>query len=157
MTLSLIVAKASNGVIGKDNQLPWRLPADLKYFKAVTMNKPIIMGRKTFESIGRPLPGRQNIIVTRNVHFSGAGLTVVHSVDAAIAAAKGADEIMLIGGMELYQLALPLVERIYLTQIHQDFDGDSYFPELGDEWHEVSRQDHLSDSDLAFSFCVLEK
>jgi dihydrofolate reductase len=157
MSLSLIVARASNGVIGKDNQLPWHLPADLKYFKAVTMGKPIVMGRKTFQSIGRPLPGRQNIVVTRNPDFDSNGITVVHSVEAAIAAANQAAEIMLIGGTELYKLSLPLVDRIYLTEIHQDFDGDAHFPLLNSQWQEISREDHVSDAGLGYSFCVLEK
>jgi dihydrofolate reductase len=157
MSLSLIVARASNGVIGKDNQLPWHLPADLKYFKAVTMGKPIVMGRKTFQSIGRPLPGRQNIVVTRNPDFDSNGITVVHSVEAAIAAANQVAEIMLIGGTELYKLSLPLVDRIYLTEIHQDFDGDAHFPLLNSQWQEISREDHVSEAGLGYSFCVLEK
>ena len=157
MGLSLIVARASNGVIGKDNQLPWHLPADLKYFKAVTMGKPIVMGRKTFESIGRPLPGRHNIVVTRNPDFTSNGITVVHSVEAAIAAAIEVAEIMLIGGTELYKLSLPLADRIYLTEIHQDFDGDAHFPVLESRWREISREDHISDDGLGYSFCVLEK
>ena len=157
MGLSLIVARASNGVIGKDNQLPWRLPADLKYFKAVTMGKPIVMGRKTFESIGRPLPGRHNIVVTRNPDFTSNGITVVHSVEAAIAAAIEVAEIMLIGGTELYKLSLPLADRIYLTEIHQDFDGDAHFPVLESRWREISREDHISDDGLGYSFCILEK
>jgi dihydrofolate reductase len=157
MGLSLIVARASNGVIGKDNQLPWRLSEDLKYFKAVTMGKPVIMGRKTFESIGRPLPGRQNIVVTRNLDFMSAGITVVHSIDAAIAAANEAAEIMLIGGTELYTLSLALADRIYLTAIHQDFDGDAHFPALDSQWQQVSRDDHVSDDGLAYSFCIFEK
>jgi dihydrofolate reductase len=157
MSLSLIVARASNGVIGKDNQLPWHLPADLKYFKAVTMGKPIVMGRKTFQSIGRPLPGRQNIVVTRNPDFDSNGITVVHSVEAAIEAANQVAEIMLIGGTELYKLSLPLVDRIYLTEIHQDFDGDAHFPLLNSQWQEISREDHVSDAGLGYSFCVLEK
>ncbi|MFT6310209.1 MAG: dihydrofolate reductase [Porticoccus sp.] len=155
--LSLIVARASNGVIGKNNQLPWYLPADLKYFKAVTMGKPIVMGRKTFESIGRPLPGRQNIVVTRNADFTSSGITVVHSVEAAIAAANDVEEIMLIGGSELYKRSLPLVDRIYLTEIHQDFDGDAHFPPLDSQWREISREDHVSDDGLAYSFCIFEQ
>jgi|TARA_B110000902_G_C14292649_1_gene581675 dihydrofolate reductase len=155
--LSLIVARASNGVIGKDNQLPWFLPADLKYFKAVTMGKPIVMGRKTFESIGRPLPGRQNIVVTRNVNFISDGITVVHSVEAAIAAANAVEEVMLIGGSELYKLSLPLADRIYLTEIYQDFDGDAHFPPLASQWREISREDHVSDDGLAYSFCIFDR
>jgi dihydrofolate reductase len=157
MGLSLIVARASNGVIGKDNQLPWRLPADLKYFKAVTMGKPIVMGRKTFESIGRPLPGRQNIVVSRNPDFMSDGITVVHSVEAAIAAANEAAEIMLIGGTELYTLSLSLADKVYLTEIHQDFDGDARFPNLDSQWKEISRDDHFSDDGLGYSFCIFEK
>jgi dihydrofolate reductase len=157
MSLSLIVARASNGVIGKNNQLPWHLPADLQYFKTVTMGKPIVMGRKTFESIGRPLPGRQNIVVTRNPDFFSDGITVAHSVEAAIAAANQVAEIMLIGGTELYKLSLPLADRIYLTEIHQDFDGDAHFPALGSRWQETSREDHVTDHGLSYSFCVLEK
>ena len=157
MGLSLIVARASNGVIGKDNQLPWHLPADLQHFKAITMGKPIVMGRKTFESIGRPLPGRQNIVVTRNPDFMSSGITVVHSVEAAIAAANKTEEIMIIGGTELYKLSLPLAGRIYLTDIQQDFDGDAHFPSLGSQWREVSREDHVSDDGLSYSFCVFER
>jgi dihydrofolate reductase len=157
MGLSLIVARASNGVIGKDNQLPWHLPADLKHFKAITMGKPIVMGRKTFESIGRPLPGRQNIVVTRNPDFTASGITVVHSVEAAITAANETEEIMIIGGTELYKLSLPLADRIYLTDIQQDFDGDAHFPSLDSQWREVSREDHVSDDGLSYSFCVFER
>lgn len=157
MGLSLIVARASNGVIGKDNQLPWHLPADLKHFKAITMGKPIVMGRKTFDSIGRPLPGRQNIVVTRNPDFTSSGITVVHSVEAAITAANETEEIMIIGGTELYKLSLPLADRIYLTDIQQDFDGDAHFPSLALQWREVSREDHVSDDGLRYSFCVFER
>ena len=157
MGLSLIVARASNGVIGKDNQLPWYLPADLKHFKAITMGKPIVMGRKTFDSIGKPLPGRQNIVVTRNPDFVSSGITVVHSVEAAITAANETEEIMIIGGTELYKLSLPLADRIYLTDIQQDFDGDAHFPSLGSQWREVSREDHVSDDALSYSFCVFER
>lgn len=157
MGLSLIVARASNGVIGKDNQLPWHLPADLKHFKAITMGKPIVMGRKTFESIGRPLPGRQNIVVTRNPGFMASGITVAHSVEAAITAANETEEIMIIGGTELYKLSLPLADRIYLTDIQQNFDGDAHFPSLDSQWREVSREDRVSDDGLSYSFCVFER
>jgi dihydrofolate reductase len=157
MGLSLIVARASNGVIGKDNQLPWYLPADLKHFKAITMGKPIVMGRKTFESIGRPLPGRQNIVVTRNPGFMASGITVAHSVEAAITAANETEEIMIIGGTELYKLSLPLADRIYLTDIQQNFDGDAHFPSLDSQWREVSREDRVSDDGLSYSFCVFER
>ena len=135
-TLCLIVAAASNGVIGRAGKMPWHLPAELKYFKARTLGKPVIMGRKTFQSIGRPLPGRDNIVVTRDVTFAAAGVTVVASLGAAIAAAEsasarsGADEIMVIGGSEIYAQALPLVGRVYRTRIAATPDGDALFPEL---------------------------
>ena len=125
--------------------MPWRLPEDLKFFKAVTMGKPMIMGRKTYESIGRPLPGRANIVVTRTGEVNGEGITVTHDfheavkLARAIAAGNETDEIMVIGGGNIYEQALPLADRIYLTEIHADFDGDTFLPVLGDQWREVSR------------------
>lgn len=145
MTLSLVVAMAANRVIGHAGGMPWRLPEDLKYFKAVTMGKPMIMGRKTYESIGRPLPGRANIVVTRTGEVNGEGITVTHDfheavkLARAIAAGNETDEIMVIGGGNIYEQALPLADRIYLTEIHADFDGDTFLPVLGDQWREVSR------------------
>lgn len=132
MKLAIIVAAAKNGVIGKGNQLPWHLPQDLKYFKSVTMGKPVIMGRKTYESIGRPLPGRMNIVVTRDKSWNAAaGLVVVHSLNDAINAAALADpaplEAMIIGGAQIYREALPLVDRIYLTEVDVEPDGDAFF------------------------------
>lgn len=132
LPLCLIAAMGENRVIGVDNQLPWRLPGDLKYFKARTLGKPVVMGRKTFESIGRPLPGRLNIVVTRNPDWQAAGVQVAHSLDAALALAAAAapEEIMLIGGAELYRQALPQADVLYLTEIDAEFAGDAFFPEV---------------------------
>ena len=130
--LALIAARARNGVIGLDNRMPWHLPEDLAYFKRVTLGKPVVMGRKTFESIGRPLPGRLNIVVTRNPDWQAAGVQVAHSLDAALALAAAAapEEIMLIGGAELYRQALPQADVLYLTEIDAEFAGDAFFPEV---------------------------
>ena len=130
--LALIAARARNGVIGLDNRMPWHLPEDLAYFKRVTLGKPVVMGRKTFESIGRPLPGRLNIVVTRNPDWQAAGVQVAHSLDAALALAAAAapEEIMLIGGAELYRQALPQADVLYLTEIDAEFAGDTFFPEV---------------------------
>ncbi|MCG8995795.1 dihydrofolate reductase [Laribacter hongkongensis] len=130
--LALIAARARNGVIGLDNRMPWHLPEDLAYFKHVTLGKPVVMGRKTFESIGRPLPGRLNIVVTRNPDWQAAGIQVAHSLDAALALAAAAapEEIMLIGGAELYRQALPQADVLYLTEIDAEFAGDAFFPEV---------------------------
>ncbi len=130
--LALIATRARNGVIGLDNRMPWHLPEDLAYFKRVTLGKPVVMGRKTFESIGRPLPGRLNIVVTRNPDWQAAGVQVAHSLDAALALAAAAapEEIMLIGGAELYRQALPQADVLYLTEIDAEFAGDAFFPEV---------------------------
>jgi dihydrofolate reductase len=133
MKTSLIVARADNGVIGVENQLPWHLPCDLKYFKQVTMGKPVVMGRKTFESIGRPLPGRTNVVITRNADWSAPGVRVVGSlVDAlklatAQADLDGTDEVMIVGGATLYREAIEQVDRMYVTQVHASPDGDAFF------------------------------
>lgn len=160
MTLSLIVAMARNRVIGHDNGLPWRLPADLKHFKALTLGKPVIMGRKTFTSIGKPLPDRHNIVVTRDSRFSAAGVHVAHSLEDALRLAQPAAEIMLIGGAQLYAQALPRAQRIYLTLIEADVAGDAYFPAYEpSEWLETARVDHVADTGnpYAYSFVVLER
>ncbi|MEM7764844.1 MAG: dihydrofolate reductase [Pseudomonadota bacterium] len=136
--LSMIVAVADNGVIGKGNELPWRLSADLRYFKQRTLGKPIIMGRKTWESIGRPLPGRENVVVTRDSEYRADGATLFHSLDDAIAAYAKEPEIMVIGGASIYELALPLISRLYLTRVHINVDrGDAFFevPDLA-EWQQ---------------------
>lgn len=148
--LSAIVAMDKNRLIGKNNSLPWHLSADLKHFKQVTLGKPVIMGRKTWDSIGKPLPGRENIIVTRDSSLTLQGAHVVHSTEAAIAKAielsQANTEIMCIGGMMLYQEILPQLNRLYITEIDYAFDGDAWFPELNsEEWQEVSRQSHYEE------------
>ncbi|MBI2340050.1 MAG: dihydrofolate reductase [Deltaproteobacteria bacterium] len=129
MTLSIIVAMSQNGVIGKDNKIPWHLSEDLKRFKQLTMGHPIVMGRKTCQSIGKPLPGRENIVITRDPKFLSEGVRVVHSLDEAIKGQKPDEEIFVIGGAEIYRLALPPAEKIYLTLVERKFGGDTYFPE----------------------------
>lgn len=159
MTVSLIVAAADNNVIGKDNKMPWHIPEDFKHFKALTMGKPCIMGRKTFESIvaqlGRPLPGRQNIVVSRSEHIYDGAIACA-SLPLAFEAAKATnpEEIFIIGGAQIYQEALEqdLVDKIYLTRVHQSPEGDALFPHLGDEWTEKTREDHAG-----FSFITLIK
>ena len=145
--ICLIVVAAENGVIGRDGKMPWHLPSELKYFRARTIGKPVIMGRKTFQSIGKPLPGRTNIVVTRDAGFAVAGVVAVHSLDAALgvakeaAAASGADEIMVLGGAEIYAQALPLAGRVYLTRIAASPDGDTTFPPLDPrQWRLVKSQ-----------------
>ena len=154
--ISLIVAASTNNVIGAKGNLPWRLSADLKRFKALTMGKPIVMGRKTYESIGRPLPGRQNIVITRQDNYAPEGCTVAQSVDAALAAAD-APEIMIIGGGHIYEAFIPMAERIYLTRVDADIDGDTYFPEISeDQWQEVSRQEQAADPDNDYDVVFME-
>lgn len=159
MKVSLIVAMADNNVIGVDNQLPWHLPADLKYFKAVTMGKPIIMGRKTYESIGRPLPGRQNIVITRNTEWSVDGVTVVQSTEDAVASVSGAEEVMVIGGAEIYRAMLPLVHKLYVTEVSLSVAGDAFFPEIeAVHWQETSRDAHAAEADKpAYAFVTYER
>jgi dihydrofolate reductase len=160
MNISIIVAMATNRVIGHENRLPWHLPADLQHFKQITMGKPILMGRKTWESIGRPLPGRTNIVITRDVSYSADGCVVVHSLDAALEAARDSDEIMVIGGAEFYRQVLPRVSTLYLTLVEGEFEGDAFFPEIDDnEWCEVERSDHGPDekNPHAYSFIRLER
>lgn len=158
--VSLVVAMAENNVIGKDGDLPWHIPADLKHFKAVTMGKPIVMGRRTYESIGRPLPGRLNIVVTRDPSRQWDGVETVQSLPDALdrAAADGAEEIMVIGGGDLYRAALPLAQRIYLTRVHEVVDGDTVFPALDSaDWreHSCERKDDIHH--VPVSFKILER
>ena len=151
---------AANRVIGKDNQLPWHLPADLKHFKETTMGKPILMGRKTWESIGRPLPGRTNIVVTRDENYDAPGCVVVHSIEAAMQAASPQEEVMVIGGAEFYRQVLPRADCIYLTRINEDFEGDTLFPELdSSEWQEIERVDCDADdkNPHSYSFIKLDR
>ena len=147
MKLSLIVAVADNGVIGQEGRLPWRLPEDLKYFKRVTLGKPIIMGRKTWESIGRPLPGRTNIVISRQPGYQAEGARVVATLPEALDLARsvaekdGADELMVIGGEAIYRLALPLADRLYVTEVHAEVPGDARFPPWDrSEWLEIRRE-----------------
>lgn len=138
--ISLIVAMAKNRVIGRNNKLPWHLPADLKHFKALTMGHHIVMGRKTYESIGKPLPGRTSVVVTRNRDYPApAGVLTAVSLEAAIAACRNEEDIFVIGGAELYTQALPLVTTLYVTEIQQDVEGDTWFPRFApEEWYEAS-------------------
>lgn len=149
-SISLLVARARNGVIGRDNALPWRLPADLRRFRALTMGKPMLMGRRTFESIGRALPGRVSLVLTRNRSWQAPGAIVVHDLHEAFAQAGDAAELVVIGGAALFKLFLPLAERIYLTDVHATIPGDTHFPELAaDEWHELDHSAHAPDADHA--------
>ena len=154
--VSLIVAVSQNGVIGKDNKLPWHIPEDLKRFKALTMGHPILMGRKTFESIGKPLPGRTNIVITRQQDFKSCGATVVHSLDEALATCQNAEEIFVIGGGEIYKQALPFANRIYLTRINQDFLGDTFLFQVDSSlWKETSREDHSADAKNLYPYSFI--
>ncbi|WP_374351586.1 type 3 dihydrofolate reductase [Chitinimonas sp.] len=155
--LSLIAALARNHTVGINNALPWHLPDDLKYFKATTTGKPIIMGRKTYDSIGRPLPGRHNIVVTRDANWQADGVTVVHSVADALAAAGDVPEVFLIGGATLYREALPLADRLYLTEIDADFEGDAHFPVWPrEQFAEIQRETRQA-ADFAYSFVVYHR
>jgi dihydrofolate reductase len=156
--LSLIVAMARNRVIGVDNTLPWHLPEDLKHFKALTMGHHIIMGRKTYDSIGRPLPGRTTVIVTRDPGYTMAGCLVAHSLDEAVRLSEGDDEAFFVGGSSLYEQALPLADRLYITEIQADYLGDAHFPEFDrQEWRECSREGHIGTDGLAFDFVVHDR
>ena len=167
MKVSLIVAMAQNGVIGRNNKLPWHLPEDLRYFKQTTMGKPIIMGRKTYDSIGRPLPGRTNIVVSRQTDLSyPEGVRLVSSVEEAITLAEsiclidGSDEVMVIGGEQIYALAVESADRLYLTRVHADVDGDAYFSCYNPEqWQETASELHKASENnpYDYSFCVLER
>lgn len=156
--ISFVVAMDENRAIGKDNDLPWYLPNDLKHFKKTTMGKPIVMGRKTYESIGKPLPGRENIVVTRDESYKAEGTTIVHSVDEVLK--MNAEEICVIGGTEIFNMFLPAADRLYITEIHHTFEADTYFPELNDnEWKEVSRTEGIVDEKNKYphEFVVYEK
>lgn len=156
--LTFVVAMAENRVIGKDGDLPWRLPADLAHFKRLTVGKPVVMGRKVYDSIGRPLPDRQNIVLTRNPDFQAPGCIVVHSSGEALEAAAGPD-IMIIGGEEIYRLYLPQVGRVELTLIHAEIGGDTFFPELPGQWMETARRERAADERNPYdlSFLTLER
>lgn len=157
--IALIWAQDENGLIGAAGRLPWRLPADLAWFKRQTLGKPVLMGRKTFASIGRPLPGRTNIVLTRQ-DMRLNGCAVVHNLDEAVAAAGAAPELMVIGGAEIYALTLPLASRLYITQIHAGFAGDTHFPGFDHgAWREVFREAHTADTNNPhpYTFRILER
>lgn len=154
--ISLVVAASTNNVIGVAGDLPWRLSDDLKRFKALTMGKPVVMGRKTFESIGRALPGRKNIVITTQTDFAAHGCDIVSSPAAALAAAADATEVMIIGGGEIYRLFLPLAHRIYLTRVKVDLEGDTVFPALdSSDWLETAREEHGADESNDYDFTIL--
>jgi len=164
--LSMIVAVAQNRVIGRNNALPWYLPNDLKYFKQTTMGKPVIMGRKTYESIGKPLPGRTNIVITRQSDYHPKGVKVVSSVAEArdlaesVCLIDGQEEAMIMGGAEIYTLALPDCDRLYLTEVHAEVEGDAWFPEYDkSEWEEVAREDFAAEgpNPYNYSFVVYDR
>ena len=166
MKLSLICAMAENRVIGRNNSLPWHLPADLKYFKRTTMGNCIIMGRKTWESIGRPLPGRTNIVITSNPDLAAEGARVVGSLPAAIKLAEsisimdGSEEAFVIGGAGIYQAALPLANRFHLTRVHAQVEGDTLLADFDEtQWQEVERQDfqHTDSNPYDYSICILDR
>ena len=160
MLVSIIAAMDRNRLIGKKNQLPWRLPADLAHFKKVTFGKPVIMGRKTFESIGRPLPGRTNIVLTGSADFSAEGVLVAHSLEQALEHAAGADEAMIIGGSMIYRLALPIADRLYLTYVDNDHEGDAWFPEFDPaDWRVIASEQHAADENNScdYSFVTCER
>jgi len=155
MLLSIIVAVSENGVIGLNNQLIWRLPDDLKRFKQLTLGHPMIMGRKTFESIGKPLPGRQSIIITRDENFSFEGTIVAHSLEEAVDEAKksGADEAFIIGGGDIYNQVQDIADKLYITEVHTDTEGDAFFKiQKPDLWKEIEKTHHQKDEKHVFSF-----
>ncbi len=158
-TISLIAAMTTNHVIGIRNSLPWQLPADLQHFKKLTLGHPIIMGRKTFESIGRPLPDRTNIIISRNSYDAPAACQVAHSIESALTMCSNRDEIFFIGGEQLYRQALPLADRLYLTEIEAQIEGDAWFPEFDNaEWQETQREPHYDDiSGFRYSFVIYQR
>jgi dihydrofolate reductase len=160
MRLSIIVAMDENQLIGKDNALPWHLPADLGYFKKTTMGKTVLMGRKTYESIGRPLPNRRNVVVSRNTDFQADGCEVVGSIEAALELAKDDDEVMVMGGASFYEQMLPSADRLYITQIEGKYEGDAHFPKFNrSEFNEISRESHTSDekNKHTYHFTILER
>ncbi|ABI55777.1 type 3 dihydrofolate reductase [Alkalilimnicola ehrlichii MLHE-1] len=158
--ITLIAALADNGVIGRDNDLPWRIPADLKRFKARTQGRPLIMGRRNYESIGRPLPGRHNIVLTRRRDWQAEGCTVVHDPEAALAAAGDVEEVMVIGGEEIYRLFLPRADRLELTRVHTEVPGDTFFPDIDPaDWQVVAEQQPPSEetNDWPLTYQTLER
>lgn len=159
-SLSIIAAMAENRVIGRDNALPWRLPADLAHFKRLTMGKPVVMGRRTWESLPGLLPHRPHVVITRDRDYVADGASVVHGIDDAIALVGDVDEVMIIGGAQLYRQTLPLASRMYLTLVHDAVEGDTLFPEFSpDDWREVAREAHEADerNPHDYTFLTLER
>jgi dihydrofolate reductase len=159
MIISMIAAMADNRVIGKDNQMPWHLPADFIWFKKCTMGKPVIMGRKTYESIGRPLPGRQNIVVSRNSELRIDGVETVTSLEQALSLVSDVEEAMIIGGGSFYEHCLPMANKLYLTYIDANVDGDTQFPDWGEGWKQVHNEQYQADEKNAYDmqFVILER
>ncbi len=160
MRLSIIVAMDNNQLIGKDNALPWHLPADLGYFKKTTTGKTVLMGRKTYESIGRPLPNRRNVIISRNENFLAEGCEVVGSIDQALELAKGDEEVMVMGGASFYEQMLPNVDRLYITQIEGEYEGDAHFPDFDyADFSESFRESHQPDekNKHTYHFTILDR
>lgn len=160
MQVSIIVAMDRNRVIGKNGTLPWHISSDLQNFKKITMGKTIIMGRKTHESIGRPLPGRENIILTRDKNYQAEGCTVLQCIEDIFEYCKNVDEVMITGGSEIYQQSLEQASRLYLTEVHTEIEGDTFFPEFErNEWKEISREEFKADekNEFDYSFVILER
>ncbi|SFU87745.1 dihydrofolate reductase [Polaromonas sp. YR568] len=158
--IHMIFARAANGVIGRDNTIPWRLPEDMAHFKRLTTGWPVIMGRKTWDSLPpkfRPLPGRANIVITRQASWKETGAETAASLADALALCASSDEVWVIGGAQIYAQAMPLAERIEVTVIAEEFEGDAYAPTLGPEWREAAREDHVSASGMKFSFITYQK
>lgn len=159
MIISMIAAMADNRIIGKDNQMPWHLPADFAWFKRCTMGKPVVMGRKTYESIGRPLPGRLNIVISRDASLSIEGVTTVTSIEQALEVAGEVEEVMIIGGGAIYAACLPMANKLYVTHIEAEIDGDTQFPDWGTEFKETYSEAYQADEKNAYNmrFTILEK
>lgn len=157
--ISIIVAKANNNVIGSKNDLPWYLPADLRHFKEITIGQTVVMGRTTFNSIvtrlGKPLPNRQNVVITRDPGFKYPEVKVVHSIDSI----KGLGDLFVVGGADIYRQSIDMADRLYITEVHADIEGDTYFPELGDSWKEILREPHKADekNQYDYDFVTYEK
>ena len=159
MIISMIAAMAEQRVIGKDNEMPWHLPADFTWFKRCTMGKPVIMGRKTYQSIGRPLPGRANIVISRDPELKIEGVTIVASIEQALSCVSDSPEVMVIGGGSIYQACLERAQRLYLTFINAQLEGDTQFPDWGEAFIEVSRESFKADEKNAYNmdFCIFER
>lgn len=160
MTVTIVVAIGENNAIGKDNQLLWYLPKDLRHFKTITNGHTVIMGRKTFESVGKPLPNRRNLIITRNKELLIEGAEVLHTIEEALALCKEDGEVFIIGGAEIYKMAMKHTDKIYLTVVHENFEADAFFPEIDKNiWMETASEKHLPDekNNLSFTFSTLER